>query len=184
MKHLFDQIIADSLNLNIANAVIVPATKVNFSKEVRKMCEMNKCGYYTNNWMCPPAVGSIDKLENKVNQYKQGLLFQTIHPIKNISDHSSIKKVFNNHYKIFIKTIDILKSTYHLNDILPLNAGPCLICEKCSYIDGEECRYPDKAFPSIEAYGIDVLSLLETCNIPYNNGDNTVSLVGYILFNE
>lgn len=184
MELLFDQMIDDSLNLNIANVAIVPVSKAEFSTEVRKMCEMNKCGHYNTNWMCPPAVGSIDELKIKANKYKQGLLFQTIHLVNNLSDRKSIMNAFSSHYKVLIEVLDMLKNKYNLNDLLPLNAGSCFICDKCSYIDGEKCRYPDKAFPSIEAYGIDVIKLLEICNIPYNNGENTVSFVGYILFNE
>ncbi|HEY3424048.1 MAG TPA: DUF2284 domain-containing protein, partial [Negativicutes bacterium] len=54
---------------------------------------------------------------------------------------------------------------------------------KCAYQDNEECRFPDKAFASVESYGIDVINLEKACGIPYYNGKNTVSYVGLILFN-
>lgn len=40
----------------------------------------------------------------------------------------------------------------------------------------------DKAVASVESYGIDVNALVTSCGIAYNNGPNTVSLVGLFLF--
>ena len=62
--------------------------------------------------------------------------------------------------------------------------GPknCKICKECTYPDGEECRFPDKAVASVEAYCIDVNALVTSCDIPYINGPNTVSFVGLFLF--
>ncbi|MHC6180562.1 DUF2284 domain-containing protein [Clostridium sp. JNZ X4-2] len=57
-------------------------------------------------------------------------------------------------------------------------------CERCTYLDGEDCRCPDRALSSVEAYGIDVISLEKDVGISYYNGPNTVSYVGLILFNE
>lgn len=37
---------------------------------------------------------------------------------------------------------------------------------------------------SVEAYGINVMSLTRKCDIPYYNGENTVSYVALILFNN
>ena len=51
-----------------------------------------------------------------------------------------------------------------------------------TYPDGQECRYPDKAVASVEAYCIDANALLTRCQIPYNNGPDTVSFVGLFLF--
>jgi hypothetical protein len=55
---------------------------------------------------------------------------------------------------------------------------------KCGYLVGEECQFPDKAVSSVEANGIDVIALVKTSGIPYNNGKNTVSYVALILFNR
>ncbi|OLN25710.1 hypothetical protein DSOL_5246 [Desulfosporosinus metallidurans] len=48
---------------------------------------------------------------------------------------------------------------------------------------GEKCKFPDKAVSSVEANGIDVMALVKSSGIPYNNGKNTVSFVALILFN-
>jgi predicted metal-binding protein len=65
---------------------------------------------------------------------------------------------------------------------LALSAGACSICETCTYPDGEPCRLPEKAMASLESYGIDVAQLIASSGLSYNNGPNTVSYVGVILF--
>jgi len=66
--------------------------------------------------------------------------------------------------------------------LLLLGAGSCSICKKCTYMEGEPCRFPEKAFPSVEACGIDVMSLSKTAGVKYNNGRNTVTYIGVILY--
>jgi predicted metal-binding protein len=61
-------------------------------------------------------------------------------------------------------------------------AGGCTICEACAYPD--LCRFPDKAYSSIEAAGIDVTELSRAGGVRYNNGINTVTYFSMILFNE
>lgn len=77
-----------------------------------------------------------------------------------------------------------METNYSFKAILPLNAGPCTYCAKCTYLAGEECQFPDKAVSSVEANGIDVMALVKASGIPYNNGKNTVSYVALILFNS
>nr|WP_282433549.1 DUF2284 domain-containing protein [Desulfosporosinus metallidurans] len=66
---------------------------------------------------------------------------------------------------------------------MPLNVGPCTFCSRCTFLDNEPCRFPEKALSSVEASGIDVMALEKSSGIPYYNGKNTVSYVGLILFN-
>ena len=56
----------------------------------------------------------------------------------------------------------------------------CTYCGRCAFLDGQECRFPEEAVPSVESYGIDVMAL-EKSGMPYYNGKNTVSCVSLIL---
>ena len=62
-----------------------------------------------------------------------------------------------------------------------LGAGSCSLCEKCTYPDAP-CRFPQKAKRSMEACGIDVVSLSKSCGINYTNGANTVTYFSVIYF--
>ena len=183
METLLGDIVKDAIALNATNVSIVDATKIKFNEDFRKLCEQNSCGSYNKNWMCPPAVGPFNDLKERALGFKQGLLLQTVHPIATSLDWKGMLAGGVNHTKIFRKILDCMENNYNFKEILPLNAGPCTYCTKCAYLVGEKCKFPDKAVSSVEANGVDVMSLVKDSGIPYNNGKNTVSYVALILFN-
>jgi predicted metal-binding protein len=63
-----------------------------------------------------------------------------------------------------------------------LGAGSCQLCPSCSYVDGEPCRRPDDMIVSLEACGINVMSLMKVNNLPYYGGKNTVTYIGGLAF--
>ena len=175
-------LIDDILKLNVANASVVEASVIVFSKEFRSLCEQNKCGSYNKNWMCPPAVGPIEDLMAEAGGYRQALVFQTVHSISKSFDFKGMFEAAAKHERVVMGVLKHIIEKYGIKDVLPLGVGPCHFCKECTYIDGEECRFPDKAIASLEAYGIDVAKLLKVCGIPYHHGKNTVSYVGCMLF--
>ena len=182
METFFSDLVKDVIALNATHATIVEVAEIKFNEDFRKLCEQNACGSYNKNWMCPPAVGPINNLKERALGFKQGLLFQTVHPIARSLDWKGMLEGGVNHTKIFRKILECMENNYHFKEILPLNAGPCTYCAQCSYQVGETCQFPDKAVSSVEANGIDVMALVKASGIPYNNGKNTVSYVALILF--
>ena len=176
--------IADVLALNAAHAVIIDIEQVKFSEELRKLCEQNKCGMYGSNWMCPPGVGTVEELKAKALQYGQGLLFQTVHSLNSSFDLQGMMEGKKAHDEVFKDIRHLFASKYQMEEVLPLNVGPCGNCEKCAYKEGKACYFPERAIASVESYGIDVMGLTRSSGIPYNNGKNTVSYVSLILFND
>ncbi|SHJ59688.1 Predicted metal-binding protein [Geosporobacter subterraneus DSM 17957] len=177
-------LVQDVLALNAAHAAIVNMGQVKFSDELRKMCEQNKCGMYDSNWMCPPGVGAVEDLKAKAMQFGQGLLFQTVHQLKNSFDMKGMMDGKKVHDEVFWEIRTMLAAKYQMEETLSLNVGPCGYCEQCAYKEGKECYFPEHATASVEAYGIDVMALTRSCGIPYNNGKNTVSYISLILFND
>lgn len=178
-----EDIIKQALELGVTNAAVVDVNNIEFSQEFRELCEKNTCRQYNMNWMCPPAVGPLEVLEKRVRQYKQGVLLQTVQKLRSCFDYPGMVEGEEKHTKIVRKLVDKLKAEYKDIDFLPLNVGPCTFCPKCTYPEGKPCRFPDKAMASVEAYGINVMSLTRKSDIPYYNGENTVSYVALILFN-
>ena len=82
------------------------------------------------------------------------------------------------------KTIESVEKEYPDVNVMILGAGPCMYCKKCSNLDGLPCVHPDKAYPSVEACGIDVMSLSKDTGIKYNNGTNTVTYLGLVLYSS
>ena len=64
---------------------------------------------------------------------------------------------------------------------MALGCEGCGICEKCTYPDSP-CRFPEKAIPSVEACGINVVEFSRKIGINYNNGADTVTYFCVILW--
>jgi predicted metal-binding protein len=88
------------------------------------------------------------------------------------------------HEKIFRDLLAKIRERYPSEDILPLDAGCCSLCDKCAYLEREPCRYPDQAVSSVEAYGINVIALQKSACLPYYGGKNSVIFVGLILYDS
>ena len=155
---------------------------IRFDEVVRDMCRQNACGQYGKNHMCPPAVKEVIEWKREIEEYEKGVIVTKGYQTESSYD---LKAMFEG-IKDFQKTLsglkkDLTSESPNMKHLL-LGAGPCLICEKCSYIEGEPCRFPEKAFPSVEACGVDVMSLSKTTGVKYNNGKNTLTYIGVILY--
>ena len=179
-----EDLVKIALDSNAAHAAVVETYKIQFHEDFRKACEKNFCRKYDSNWMGPPAIGPIQALIQRATGYRYGLLFQTVHRVVSNFDMKGMLKGGEVHGTIFRDLLEKIRGKYPSEDILPLNAGCCSICERCAYLDGEPCRHPDQAVSSVEAYGINVIALEKSAGIPYYNGKNTVSFVGLILFDK
>lgn len=177
-------LVKEALELKVTHASIIEVAKISFNEDFRKQCEQNSCGSYNKNWMCPPAVGPIGDLNNQALNFKQGLLFQTVHQLEDSFDWEGMQEGQANHEKVLRKLLEHVENKDSCTQILPLSVGPCMYCAKCACLLGKKCYFPDKAVSSIEAYGIDAMALLKDYGIPYSNGKNTVSYVGLVLFKE
>lgn len=54
--------------------------------EVRQMCASNTCHMYGKNWSCPPGCGTLEECENRVRQYRHGILVQTVGNLEDSMD--------------------------------------------------------------------------------------------------
>jgi len=177
-----NNMVRDALQLKATHAAIVEVADIKFDEAFRTFCEKNTCGSYNKNWMCPPVVGPIGDLKERVLNFKQGLLVQTVYELEDSFDWEGMISATESHTKIFRTICKTIEDTYKLPEILPLNVGPCTFCTECTFLKDEPCRFPEKAMFSVEACGIDVMELEKSCGIPYYNGKNTVSNVGLLLF--
>ncbi len=172
-----------ALDSKASHAAILDVAQIQFHEDFRKACEKNFCRKYDTNWMGPPAIGPIEILRQRALRYKRGLLFQTVHPVASNFDMEGMLEGAKEHKEIFWDLIDRIKKQFPEDDLLPLDAGCCSLCEKCAYLDHETCRHPERAVSSVEAYGINVIALQKSAGVPYYHGKNNVCYVGLILFN-
>ncbi|MBP3655063.1 MAG: DUF2284 domain-containing protein [Clostridia bacterium] len=167
-----------AVRLGAAKAVIIPAEQVVLSAEFRKICESNSCGRYGRCWMCPPEIGDIEPLMEQVRGYRYGLLYQTISELEDSFDIEGMFEAGAAHAQLSQR---IEKSGLLPQDHLHLTCGGCRLCERCAKADGEPCRYPQDALPSMEGYGIDVYNTTKGTPLKYINGSNTVTYFGIVM---
>jgi predicted metal-binding protein len=177
-----EDLVRIALDSNATHAAIVNTSEIEFHEDFRKACEKNVCKKYGTNWMGPPAIGPIRMLIQRALRYRRGLLFQTVHRVASSFDMKGMLEGARLHEKVFRDLLENIRKKYPSEDLLPLNAGCCSICDRCAYLDGESCRHPDQAVSSVEAYGMNVSALEKSAGIPYYSGKGTVSYVGLILF--
>lgn len=150
-----------------------------FSDDVRKACEANACGMYGKCWTCPPGVGKVNELKDRILKYENALVFTHIGNLEDSFDYEGMQRVGKEADKILEQVDTALKKEGILH--ISLGRGACEICEDCTY-PKLPCRLPDKAVVSVEACGINVVQLAADCQINYHNGANTVTYFTLIIY--
>ncbi len=158
---------------------VIYSSEIPFAESVVEACRANRCGMYGKKWTCPPGVGELSDLEKKIKSYRHAVVFSCKYDLEDSFDY---KGMIEGNKKADAVLDDILKKLRA--DGVPffaLGCEVCNLCEKCTYPDAP-CRYPDKAIPSVEACGINVVELSKNIGIKYNNGANTVTYFCIVLF--
>ncbi|MBR5453692.1 MAG: DUF2284 domain-containing protein [Clostridia bacterium] len=158
---------------------LIKSEDIPFSQMVVDMCAANRCGKYGTSWTCPPGVGSADLLEKKVKSYKTACIFTSKYHLEDSFDLEGMADGEKEAKLLLQRITEGLRADGE--EFMALGCGCCSICEKCSYPDAP-CRFPEKAVPSVEACGINVLELAQKTGINYNNGVNTVTYFCIILY--
>lgn len=174
---LTEQIIQLAKETGFEEAGALDPKTIVLREEVRAMCAEGKCNAYGRNWTCPPACGDLEHCREVVTRYSEGVLFQTVGQLEDSLDYESMMEAGSTHKERVAAFADKLRQI--CPKALLLGAGGCRVCEKCSY--PEPCRFPDKAFSSMEAYGMVVSDVCKDNQIPYYHGQNTIAYVGCCL---
>ena len=171
------KMIQEMLEGRIFEYTVLLTKDINFSPELLKACEQNTCGKYNKRWNCPPAIGPMEILKEKILSFSHAFVFTTKSDLEDSFDYEGMLRASENHNKITQEVHDKFGKT---NPVY--GAGACRICETCAY--PEACRFPDRVFISIEANGINVTELSRSGGVRYNNGENTVTYFSMVLFND
>lgn len=180
-KELFEALTAAPIALGAYKASVIEAREIVLDRAFRTMCEVNSCGVYGKCWMCPPDVGDIDTLMAEVSEYDYALVYQTVTSLEDSFDFEGMIAAKKRSYPLAQQLRDVFRDR-GLNRVLHLGAGGCGVCETCSRKTNEPCRYPGRAMPSLEAYGVNVSRLASAAGMKYINGQNTVTYFGAVLF--
>lgn len=169
--------IENALEGRAFECAVIPTAGIIFSPELRKACEANVCGKFNKCWTCPPAVGPVEMLKEKILSFSHAFVFTTKADLEDSFDYEGMMRAKDLHN---LATSKLHARFGKTNPVF--GAGGCAVCEACAY--PAACRFPDKAIPSVEAAGINVTELSRAAGVHYNNGENTVTYFSMALFNE
>lgn len=172
--------IEKALDMGFSTAVPLNVAALQPRADVRAMCAEDKCRAYGKNWTCPPHCGSLEDCEQRLRQYKSGILLQTVGQLKKTIDTRGYREAEQRHLAMFHTLAEQLREVHP--DALCLGSGGCRICGQCAW--PEPCRFPDKACPSMEGYGLFVTQVCRDNGLQYHHGEKTVTYTACILFNQ
>ena len=173
----------DEINLAVeagfTNACAISMDALVDMPEVRDMCASGRCKIYGKRWACPPACGTLDECAERMKSYTQGILVQTTAQMKDDFDVETMLGTEVTHKQNFLKLVAQLRKIHP--DCLPLTAGTCTLCRKCTYPDAP-CIRPGEMLSSMEAYGLLVSDVCIKSGAKYNYGPQTMTYTSCILF--
>jgi predicted metal-binding protein len=146
-------------------------SKLEFLQDVRDMCAADKCQNYGRSWSCPPAAPGLEEMRDKVREYSEGLLVQTVGRLEDSLDFEEMMAAAKRHSDNFDRLRDALSAEYPR--LYPMGSGGCSRCKPCAYPDAP-CRFPDKLAYSMEACGLFVSRVCTDNGLKYNHGKDTI----------
>ena len=153
--------------------------QLEFSDRIRWICE-HECPMYGKSWACPPGVGSVTYCKAKCRSYENCLMIATIVEVGDIADINETLATRPEHEAITNEVGDLLRQQGVEPYILSTEA--CALCERCAYLDGQPCRYPEKMHPCVESHGINLIPMLEDKGMDFQFGRNVVTWVSLLFY--
>ena len=150
-----------------------------FSSRIRYICQA-ECPMYGKSWACPPATGEVDACKKRCDAYANCLLIGTIVEISDISNIEEALATRGDHEAVTNEVRDLMRQQGVEPYILSTEA--CAACDRCAYLDGQPCRFPDRMHPCIESHGINVIPVLEENGIEFQFGANVVTWVSLLFY--
>ena len=150
-----------------------------FSDRIRWICQ-HECPMYGRSWACPPGVGSVESCKEKCLSFENCLLISSIVEVRDITDLEETLATRPDHEALTNEVRDIMEEMGVRPYILSTEA--CAICERCAYLDGEKCRFPEKMHPCVESHCINVVPILEANGLEFQFGANVVTWISLLFF--
>lgn len=173
-----EQWITLARELGFSTAAPLDVSKLQAREDVRAMCASDRCHAYGHNWTCPPECGPLDACQARMLGYAHGILVQTVGHMQKDIDSRCYRETERAHMEHFRTFAAQMRAVYP--DALCLGAGGCRICKKCAY--PEPCRFPEKAYSSMEGYGLFVTQVCRDNGLDYYYGPRTITYTACVLF--
>ena len=158
---------------------ILDTKDISAAERVRTICR-EECERYGTTWACPPAVGSIEVCEKKIKSYPRAVFFSSVAEVSDLLNMEEMLSTRRAHEEITTKVGGFLEQEGY--SVYILSTESCDICEQCAYPQGKPCRHPERMHPCMESHGVVAHEIVESSNMEYNLGGNTILWFSMVLF--
>lgn len=152
------------------------------AETLRDACKANDCGFYGRYWTCPPGVGSIEKVKNKILSYHHGLVLQMLTEAISLTFQpelfSEVSTTFNDMTKLVKAKIEEEVGV----DVFMLGMSACRLCEECAYPKAACCCLKEMV-PCISGHCVNVYRLWDSTGYRRANLDET-DFYSVLLWND
>lgn len=164
ISRFLDLLKQKALELGASDAKIISKDVILVEDDIIDLCRDPLCEGYGKSSHCPPHVIKPTKFRELLIRYEKAVIFKIDVSSKILLSDERFNE-FRKIYEIATQLEEVSKSA-GFTESKALAAGSCkpVFCPgyQCqALIDGNTCRYPDNARPSMEAVGIHVFKLVE-----------------------
>lgn len=175
----FDALEAQLAQLPLYSYHLFDPRQLDFSDRIRWICQ-HECPMYDKSWACPPAVGEVAACKGKCLAYGKCLMIVTMTEVSDIANIEETLSTRPEHEEITRQVQELFLQQGISPYILSTEA--CAECDRCAWLDGQPCRFPERMHPCVESHGINVIPLFEALGIPFIYGENIVTWVSLLFF--
>ena len=175
IKEKFDEFISQ---YPIFEYRVLDTGDIKVQSRVRTICKQ-ECERYGSTWACPPAVGELSECEKKIRSYPKAVFFSSVAEVSDIMNMKEMVSTRMEHEALTEKVRDFLEGEGY--ETFTLSTESCDFCERCAYLDGKPCRFPEHMHPCLESYGVVVSEIVEKEAMEYNLGGNTILWFSMVL---
>ena len=150
-------------------------------ERIRALCIEDKCGNYGKHHMCPPHVGTLDEVREKLTGFQRGALMQYSEPLDVRNDGEGVVRTKLDFHQKILQLEDMLNGK-GVSPVWGMIGGSCDLCQPCSAAMGEPCPHLEKARVSLESIAVDVIALLERFGLDSRFHPDRITWTGCVLF--
>jgi predicted metal-binding protein len=173
-----------SKNMGFYQTCLILAQDICIDERVRMQCQVNTCGNYRNNLMCPPFLPSLAENRLLINRYNFAFLLQLQQSIPSTHQDETRDYFSKAAIQLYEMLISLERKAFSSGFplALALGAGECKLCEDCVVKDGaKQCRKPGSSRPSMEGMGINVLQTFQRAGLAMDFIEGELTIAGLLL---
>lgn len=167
----------------IWKAKIIRTCDIVTDHRVRYKCRHAGCRVYGKNFMCPPYAIDVEEFQKVLSGYYMAMIVQLKGKIKSEQNWEPESDAWALKLHDIIYRLEKKAFSLGFPFAAGLIGGNCKLCDPCFAAKGTgtSCRYPEKARPSLEALGGDVMATCVNVGMPLEFNSVEVLWTGFVL---